>query len=114
MSNATRCAGSASRTQVGDLRLDLGELVRRTGLQARVRVVVVVVVVVSTGLQQVSDFIEGEPQPLRRLDHLQHGDRPPPPDIPGDRPVVAGPSSVLAAALPVSLPVRCWVGRLGP
>jgi hypothetical protein len=74
MSNATRCAGSASRTQVGDLRLDLGELVRRTDLQARVRAVVVVVVV-STGLQQVSDFIEGEPQPLRRLDHLQHGDR---------------------------------------
>jgi hypothetical protein len=73
MSNATRCAGSASRTQVGDLRLDLGELVRRTDLQARVRAVVVVVV--STGLQQVSDFVEGEPQPLRRLDHLQHGDR---------------------------------------
>ena len=58
----------ADRGEVGDLRVDLGDLVDRALPQVRSRVPA------AAGVEQVGDLVEGEPEPLRRLDDVEQGD----------------------------------------
>jgi hypothetical protein len=58
--------------QVGDLRLDLGQLGSGACLQPDVPAPAMPVL---ADVEKVSDLIEGKPEPLRCLDHLQHSDR---------------------------------------
>jgi hypothetical protein len=50
--------------EVGDLLVDLGDLVDGPFAQVRCRVPA------AAGVEQVGDLVEGEAEPLRRLDHL--------------------------------------------
>lgn len=56
--------------QVGDLRLYLGQLGLRGGSQPRIRPAVAV----PAALEQFGDLVEGEAEPLRRLDDAQCDD----------------------------------------
>lgn len=63
--------GGADGGQVGDLRVDLGELGRSTFLEPRHGAAVAV----AASLQQLGDLLQREPEPLGRLDHPQRGHR---------------------------------------
>ena len=63
---------SSDDLQVGDLRLHLGQFRLGTSKQPYVRAPAVAV---PACFEEVGDLVEGEPEPLRRLDHLQGDDR---------------------------------------
>jgi hypothetical protein len=54
--------------EVGDLLIDLGDLADGPLAQVRARVAA------AAGVEQAGDLVEGEAEPLRRLDHVEQGD----------------------------------------
>jgi hypothetical protein len=67
-----RAQGAGDHPQVGDLRLDLGQFGRGPRPQADIPAAGVPG---PAGVEQFRHLVEGEAEPLRRLDHPQHGDR---------------------------------------
>src|SRR5204863_406098 len=60
--------GGADRGQVGDLRVDLGNLVDGALPQVRGWVPA------ASGIDEFGDLVQGEPEPLGRFDDVEQGD----------------------------------------